>query len=390
MNPAVAGRRVFLVAVAIGTTQSVDAQERVVFTAQPTYQAWSFAEAIVQDSLRVSRVTQLAVPIGVSVPLGSNWAFDLVGAYVRGVVEQDGGGGQLTLNGPTDLRARIVGRLAGDQLLFTAGATVPTGKTGLAGSELEAQRLIGAPILRLPAPALGTGFGATAGLVMARRAGPWALALGTSYEVRGAYQPVESAIVGVTASTDLDPGDAIHFSVGADRLVGQHRLALMVVGDVYGDDQVSLASSTGSEASTYRLGPTVRAMVQVDLAARGFRELGINAQVRHRSAFTGIEGSKVAGSSGTVIDFVVNAVRGRPGAFALIVRADAMIDSGLEVDNSLATAGGSVAGALLGLSVPAGQGTIEPFVRWQTGRIDTGPASTSASVLTAGLSLGRR
>jgi hypothetical protein len=380
-----------LVAAAVVAVAVADAgaQERLALTAMPVYQAWTFADAIAQDSSTVSRVTQMAVPVGLSIPLGTRWALDVAAAYVRGTVEREGGT-TLPLDGPSDVRVRLVGRLVGDHLLLTAGATLPTGKTGLAGDELKAQRLIGAPILRLPVPALGTGFGATAGLVVARRAGPWALALGTSYELRGAYQPVESAIAGAGASTDLDPGDAIHLSVGADRLVGQHRLALMVVGDIYGDDEISLGSAAGPQTSSYRLGPTLRGLLQLDVAARGFRELSLYGQVRHRAAFTGIDGATVEGSSGTVFDAGFSSIIGRPRALGVIVRADVMIDSGLEVDNSLATAGGTVGGATLGLSIPMGRGALEPFVRWQMGRIDTGPASTSATALTAGVSLGVR
>jgi hypothetical protein len=304
-------------------------------------------------------------------------------------VDQEGGG-QLALDGLSDLRLRLVGRVAGDQLLLTLGATLPTGKTGLAGPELDAQRILAAPVLAMPVPALGTGFGATAGIVVARRAGPWAIGLGTSYELRGEYQPVESAIAGVSSATDLDPGDALHFSVGADRLVGPHRLALVVAGDIYGEDQVSLASGSTSTTSTYKLGPTVRALAQLDLAAAGFRQMSFAGQVRRRSPFTGLDGAEVAGSSGTAFDVTLRMVRGRPRALGLVFGANATIDSGLEVDNSLATAGGSVFGATFGLSVPAGRSVFEPYVRWATGQIDTGPQSTTGTSLSVGLSLGSR
>jgi len=357
--------------------------------ALPLYQRWSFGTPIDQDTLRVTGISQLAVPVSVFVPLGERFTLDAVGAYVRGRVELEGGD-DLTLDGLADVRVRLVGRLRGDNVLLTAGLTLPTGTTGLSGSGLDALRLTGAPSLRLPVPALGTGFGATLGLVLARQAGPWALALGTSYELRGTYSPIESIIAGVTSATDLNPGDALHVSLGADRLLGQSRLALLLAGDVYGDDRITAGESSSRLTSSYRLGPTIRALAQLDLAIRGYREFAVYAQVRHRTPFTGIDGAEVDGSTGTVFDVGVSTVRGRPRGVGLVLRADAMIDSGLEVDNSLATAGATVLGATVGLSVPLRRGVLEPFVRLQRGRFDTGPAETAATGLAFGVTLGGR
>lgn len=356
--------------------------------AAPVLQAWSFGDPLAQDSTRISRVSQVALPLSAYFPLGTAWAFDVAGAYVRGTVRREGVA-DLALDGMTDVRLRLAGRL-GDRLMLTLGLTLPTGATRLGEHELEAVRIIGAPVMRMPVPGLGSGFGASAGVVAARRAGPWALALGTSIELRGTYQPVETVLAGVTAATDLDPGEAVHVSLGADRILGQHRLAFLVVADVYGEDALTLGAGVARQTSTYRLGPTFRALALADLGVRGYRQFSLHGQLRHRSAFTGIDGQVIDGSSGTVLDAGISTVRGTPGRTGLILRADVMLDTGLEVDNSLATAGATIGSVTVGLSLPAGRSALEPWVRWHMGTVDTGPAASGVTGGAAGLTIGRR
>lgn len=356
--------------------------------AAPSFVSWRFADGFGQDSVRISGVSQLAVPFSVFVPLGTRWAVDVAGAWMSGVAALDGGR-KWTLQGPSDLLVRLVGNLAQDRLLLTLGATLPTGATGLSGEDLDAVRLLGAPLLRLPAPVSGGGFGATAGVVMARQLGSWALAFGTSYEFRGSFQPIETALAGNPLPVDLNPGEAMHLSLGADRLLGAHRLALLLGGDLFTSDRIASGAGASREETSYRLGPAIRALAALDLGVQGFREFSLFAQMRHRTAFTGISGQKVEGSSGTVLNLGVSTLRGRPRERGLIARADLLIDSGLEMDNTLASAGATIAGLTLGLSLPS-SARLEPFVRLQVGRVDTGPESTSARALMVGLTWGAR
>ena len=168
----------------------------------------------------------------------------------------------------------------------------------------------------MPAPLLGTGAGVSAGIVLATQAGAWALAAGGAYEKRGSYTPIEASIAGVTTSTDLRPGAMMHFTLGADRLLGENRLSLLAAADMYAADEVS-ASGNGSAASgTYQLGPSYTVLAALDIGAAAFRELRITVSDRFRTAFKGLDGLTAPGSSGSYLDLSARGVLGRPGRSA--------------------------------------------------------------------------
>jgi hypothetical protein len=359
---------------------------------EPTFFSWSFATPLDHDSARVKSLSQIALPFSVVVPLGDRWTFDASGAYTTGQVkleDEDGNdAGSLDLNGPTDVKLRLVGRVAGDAVLLTLGVNAPTGLTKLDDSEVVALRAIGAPALQMPAPTLGGGFGASAGIVLAREMGSWALAFGTSYELRSSYTALEAEIAD-GATTDLDPSDVTHVSLGADRLIGGHRLSLLATGDVFGDATLRLQSGGGEAEGTYKLGPAFSFLALLELGVPGLRELSIAVIDRYRSSYQGFDGATAEGSSGNAIELQARLRTGQPGRIGFVVGADAWMDTGLEVDNSIATSAATAAGLLLGVSIPTGTYALEPFVRANFGTVDTGPRSTSATGLGFGVTLRR-
>jgi hypothetical protein len=360
---------------------------------EPTFFSWSFATPLDHDSARVKSLSQIALPFSVVVPLGDRWTLDASGAYTTGTVkledESGNDAGSLDLNGPTDVKLRVVGRVAGDAVLLTLGVNAPTGLTKLDETEVVALRAIGAPVLHMPAPTLGSGFGASAGVVFAREVGSWALAFGTSYELRSSYTALEAEIAGGAATTDLDPSDVTHVSLGADRLVGAHRLSLLATGDVFGDATLRLQSGGGEAEGTYKLGPAISFLALLELGVPGLRELSFAIIDRYRSSYRGLDGATASGSSGNAIEFMGRLRTGGPGRIGFVVGADAWMDTGLEVDNSIATAATTAAGLLVGVSIPTGSYALEPFVRANFGNVDTGPRSSSVSGLGFGVMLRR-
>jgi hypothetical protein len=382
---------------ALGASRAADAQERTGPTAtatlSPIWQRWTFATPITQDTNRVHQVEQTLLPMALMLPFSENWRMDIVGGYAIGSVELDSVNGKprtLELSGPTDVRVRLTGRMASDHVILTLGVNAPSGKTKLTGPALEATQILGAPGLRMPAAVLGNGFGATAGLVVARRLFGWAVALGSAYELRNSYSPIEATISGVSSPTDLDPGDAIHISLGADRVLGNHRLAFAAITDIYGQDRLSLTQREITATSTYKLGRTTTVLAQADLAVPKFSEFGAYAQIRHRAAFEDANGVAAEGSSGNVFEAGVRTTLGKPRWFGLILRGDALIDSGLEIDDSMATAAMNVLAGTVGIYVPMGSASLIPYARFQNGTMDTGPQSSSVRGLSAGVILGPR
>ncbi|MEP6833695.1 MAG: hypothetical protein ABJB74_09880 [Gemmatimonas sp.] len=360
----------------------------------PSFTSWSFKTPIAQDSFTVRSVTQFAIPATVSLALGTRWVFDASRAYQIGsvaVTDANGVDRTLTLKGGTDLKLRLVGRVKGDHVRLTVGVNAPTGATKLAGTDVDAIRIIGAPALRLPVASLGSGFGGTVGVVFATQAAGWGLAAGTSYELRGNYSPIEASIAGAALPTDLNPADAVHITLGADRIVRSGRVSILGSADVYGEDELTISRRGSAPVTgTYKLGPSLSALMAVDFGVRGFREFSLTVVDRYRSAFRGIDGASVAGSNGNFLDANVRAVSGVANHFGLMYGVDAHLDSGQEVDNSIATAAVTTVGALFGVSIPYRTNAIQPYVRAQFGSLDTGLASTSLAGFSAGVTLTAR
>ena len=423
MSAATPVRLVLLVAAPLLSVARAGAQERLVggvdAAATPLLQSWRFGSAApIGDSLAVTGASQLSIPLAVRVPVGRRLTLDLTGGYALGAVSvraagaTGGGAGAATgapagatttrrLDGPTDLRVRATAQLVPDRLLLAAGANLPTGTVRLDGAQFDAVRVLGAPALGFRTPVLGTGPAATLGLVLVRQVGAWGLAAGSAYEQRGTYTPLEATIAGVRTPTDLRPGGAVHLSLGADRLVGAHRLAVALTGDVYGGDELRLptaraasptpgAPTPAADVARYRLGPTLGASAELQVATTRLRDLTLAATHRYRAPFTGPEGTRVAGSGGHFLDASAAGAVGRPRGRALTFAVEGRYQTGLAFDNTVTTAGVASAGLTLGVDLPAGGSLLHPYAQLQQGRLDTGAGSTSITGLAFGLTLGSR
>jgi hypothetical protein len=386
------------VAVLLGLLPSTgEAQVRLVdrrtVSVSPAYVRWSFETEVEADSLAVTAVDQLSIPFALSFSLARNWRLDASAAYTRGTVTATGASGaaaSLSIDGLTDAKLRLVGRMARERLWLTLGVNLPTGHTALSNEEAAAIRVVGAPALRMTTPVLGSGTGFTAGMVYTLTAGRWAVGLGASFELRGTYTPLDATLAGGTNTVvDLDPAKAVHLSIGIDGIVGQGRMSLLVAGDAFGTDLVTIRSGDGATQaeSEYRFGPTLGVSWQYRLATARFRELRFSTAVRHRSAFEEGDGGKVSGSSGTVVNGAIAATIGGASGVGIVLGLDGFLDSGLEVDNTVATAAMTSAAFTLGLELPRGQITLLPFVRGTLGRLDSGATTTTATALAAGIAV---
>lgn len=368
---------------------------RPLLQAGGTWATWHFDTPIPADTDRVGRVSQFSFPLGVVIPLGSRWTFDVTGAYAIGEVQLTDTSGARTrtldLRGATDVKLRLVGHLASDRVLLNVGLNAPSGLSSLDGEELRALRIVGAPPLRMPSPTLGSGLGGTAGLVLAQRAGSWALAAGASYEIRSQYTPIDAAVAGITSTTELNPGDAVHLSLGADRLIGPHRLSFLAGYNRYGKDAISLTANGAPQAGgAYRLGPSYSGLMLLELGVPGMQELSVAIVDRYRDNYHGLDGRRVDGSNGNQLDARLQARFGVPRRFGWWFGIDGHVDSGLDVDQSLATAAMSAFGGSLGLSLPIGAVSLEPSIRGSVGTFDTGAISTRGTGFGVAVTLVRR
>lgn len=364
--------------------------------------AWHFSTAIPQASGAVADIVETATPFRLRAVSG-RWNFDLSGAGAVGAVHlktaadasgQGNGSGSdraVTIAGPTDVKLRVTGPVVGDNTLLTVGFNLPTGKVGLNADETAALQAVGAPALRMPVGAFGTGAGATFGVIQVVQGGEWALAFGASAEQRTEYSPIALALAAGKAETKVKPGTAAHVTVGYDRPLGEGRWSLLFVGDVYSKDLLTASGGGQADfASSYTLGPQYTVSSVMQFAASRWREAAFGVAARLRSEFSDAAGAKVPGSSGTYLETSIGGVRGGSSGAGFIIGADARWQSGLTFTDALVGAASTAAGVTLGVE-RAGPGTL---TRWtlhgQYGTFDTGRASTTGMGVTLGISIAAR
>ncbi len=372
----------------------------------PVYENWSLPTAIGTTSVGggtslVAGASQLTVPIAVFVPIVDGWSIDAYSAYARGevrlAVPDDKGRTRYTLEGPTDTRFRVVGKLIGESVLLSVGVTAPTGHTKLSPEELNALNVLAAPSLRFRSPFLGAGAGATAGLIFSRPVKGWGLALGTSYEARGTYAPAEALGAGAT-STDLRPGNAAHLSLAAERLTGSVRHLLSAAGDFNQAGELLTPGGVTAQ-STLALGPSFTGTYQLD-AAIGAWPVTFFVVGRHRAAYR-LGGEPLVGTQRTEGEGGLLALRNLNSSVSLHVALEARAQSTGNVggtsatanatspDVGFATAGVEAGGATVSLRFggAAARLAFEPFVRGQVGRMEFGSTNRGITGLSGGATL---
>jgi hypothetical protein len=365
----------------------------VSFVIAPAFQSWKFAKDVPLDSLLVTGATQISAPFIVQFPLGPRFTGSVSGAIASSKLDTKNAGGAVSrsFTGPTDIRVRASGPLIGNALRITLGVNVPTGTVNLSPVQNDVIRVTAAPALDAQVPIAGTGFGATAGLVFARYIGSWAWAVGAGAEKRGRYSPLDAQIAGIDSRTELDPGGAGHFSIGADGLVGGNRLLLGVVTDVYGKDQLHQTVGGGAPVTQqYQLGPTISAGAALEINNAIFRNLTLRVNERHRAGFRDGANNNVTGSSGNYLDAGISGLIGPPNRTSLLLGVSARQHTGLPVDKGFIGAGLTAVGATIGASIPTTNLEFAPTAQILVGSLKTQLVTSGITSITIGLTIRRQ
>jgi hypothetical protein len=369
------------------------------------YESWSFSDGVPQPTQRdagdvvVERASQVSFPLIATVPISESWTVDLATAYSSGGVSLRDPDPELaidrySLSGFTDARLRATGRIS-DAVTLTFGLNAPTGETSLTAEEYDAFRVLAAPALSFQVARLGNGLSGTAGVVVSRAlGGMWAGALGASYELRGSYEP--GTLIAALSNVDYSPSDALRFSLALDGPVGQHGMTLGLSADFYpNQDRIAAPDLGEGRALTTQLGPVLTLDWQLRLAAPRFRELTLYAVDRYRTKYgIGTAGGPTVAddqSGGNYFDAGIRGVMASGPATGILAALNFRHQTGLDTDETIATAG-MVSGALtLGILRSFGGGyTIHPYVRGQIGSIKVSDNSISATGLAGGVTVSRR
>jgi hypothetical protein len=185
-------------------------------------------------------VSELAIPVFVSVPAGSRLSVDVGTAYARAHVTA--GAEHSDISGLTDVQLRAQYTLGSDLVVLTGGVSLPTGNSSVSLEQLTAASRIGSDFLAFPVSNMGTGLAVTGGAAFAYPLGSWNLGAGASVRRSHAYEPFD--VPG--QSFRYQPGNELRLRLGIDRPVADGRLALGATYAAFGrDDAAGSAYNTG-------------------------------------------------------------------------------------------------------------------------------------------------
>jgi hypothetical protein len=185
-------------------------------------------------------IAELAIPIFISIPLGSRLSFDVGSAYANARVTS--GAERSEISGLTDTQLRASYTFGGDFVVLTAGVNLPTGESSVTRGQLLAAGRIGNDFLAFPVSEMGTGLAATGGVAVARPIGDWSVGGGIAVRRSRAYEPFD--LPGQTFR--YQPGNEFRARLGVDRPVAAGRLALGVTYAAFGrEDAGGSAYNTG-------------------------------------------------------------------------------------------------------------------------------------------------
>ncbi|CAN5773029.1 hypothetical protein BH11GEM1_BH11GEM1_11110 [soil metagenome] len=192
-----------------------------------------FAPQFIQYQLKSptnETISELAVPVFVSMPFGSSFTFDVGTSYTRARVSTAKAVSEI--NGLTDTQLRGNLTLGSDFVVLTAGVNLPTGRSSVTLDELTAAGRIGSDFLAFPISNMGTGLAATGGIAIARPLGDWNIGFGGAVRHSSTYDPF--IVPGQTLR--FTPGDEYRARIGVDRGVSNGQLSLGLTYSAFGSD----------------------------------------------------------------------------------------------------------------------------------------------------------
>lgn len=174
---------------------------------------------------------EVSMPIALRIPLGERASLSMRGA---GAAAE--GTNSTRVTGMTDVQAAVTYRLDVEDavLLLSLGANLPSGKRELTNEEFATAFKLSRNLFRFREPSFGQGFNVAPGFMVALPLNDRiAVGGGVSYQLKGAYRPLESF------ADDYDPGDELLLTAGVDvRLHQTTYLSSDVTYTRYGRDRL--------------------------------------------------------------------------------------------------------------------------------------------------------
>jgi hypothetical protein len=192
---------------AVVAASPLQAQIRVATRAAVFGETYSFDAG---PGVQFSRISEITVPLGVTVPLGRFGDLHLSGGYVNVRLDSDSVADQ-TISGLLDTELRLSWNAIPGRLVVFANAGLPTGTKTITQEQLSLVAVVATDVIGFAASTVGSGGGVGGGFAGAVPLGrSWALGLGGGVRGPFSYQP----IVGDT--TSLQPGIDVRLRLGVE------------------------------------------------------------------------------------------------------------------------------------------------------------------------------
>jgi hypothetical protein len=210
-------------------------------------ETYSFDGGYLIDTVAVDRVSQLTVPVGVTVPLGAAGRFGgitLSGGYTYvDVAPVNAATPSPSISTLLDTELRFSWNAIPGRLIVFAKGAIPTGTHTVASEELSTLVLIATDVIGFATSNLGTGGALGGGVAGAfPLGGSWALGVGGSVRGNFSYTVIEGD------SAQLNPGTDLRLRGGVEGpLARRTYLRAAVTWARRGVDQAGFETAEGSE-----------------------------------------------------------------------------------------------------------------------------------------------
>lgn len=184
--------------------------------------------------LPVEGISQVAIPAGAMVSLG-RLTVD-IGGYWAATTRTRRGGGFRRVTGLTDTQVRVAVVLGRDLLVASLVANLPTGRDRMDPLDFDVLGAVSSSFLAFPVNAYANGASLTGALAGVMTAGAWNVGLAASLRASREFTPVVDPVAGPLT---YRAGTEGRLRIGADRLVGQGRVAAALTVSSFGDDSYS-------------------------------------------------------------------------------------------------------------------------------------------------------
>lgn len=202
--------------------------DRTSVTSGAQFKGYSFG-----DGAEFEKISQIAVPIAMIVPISQRFSFDIGASYAVTSTTTTTQGDH-SVSGFTDTQLRGTYVLGRDAAVLSLVVNVPTG-TKLDSADAITAGAAASNFLSFPVNSYNNGLSLTGGAGLARRLGSWGIGLAGSFRWNAEYQPY----TGDLADINYEPGVEGRIRLGADRSIGQARLRLGLTYSTFGDDVYS-------------------------------------------------------------------------------------------------------------------------------------------------------